>query len=58
MLTVPEGVIFRTRLASVSDTFVVLALPGGRFIVGSPGTLQGAVVIADVAVRIGPLPLQ
>lgn len=45
-------------LGSAPDTFVVLVTPGGRFIVGSPGTLEGPVELADVAVQIGPLPLQ
>lgn len=43
------------KLASVPDTFVVLAAPRGRFLVGSPGTVHGLVVIAIIAILISPL---
>jgi hypothetical protein len=43
------------KLASVPDTFVVLAFPRGRFLVGSPGNVHGLVVIAIIAVLIMPL---
>ncbi|MBL8878541.1 MAG: hypothetical protein JNG88_05420 [Phycisphaerales bacterium] len=46
------------KLASLPSTFVLLAVPGGRFIVGSPGNLETGAEPADVAVYFGQLPLQ